>query len=302
MMETFFSRHTKTLDIDDHTREMLWKKRLIAVHYPHHYFEDGTKQLLDEDNNSHNPDDYDGRAAQIMRTLNKLSENGGYVCAEYHGHHRCLVGKVKPETKIKKVTGHWGSNSGLGGRTAVLKALPLQKVKLVKPQNYAVIFVGRPRHWTLSRWPRARNIIENIVEERESAPNFESLSSEQQEILCSEYMRLPEAENAGLPLMANLLLPVGRTMRDIDILGVDTTGTRIFAQVTYLDLRQAQGKLRRMSRYKDEIESHLVLFCKHDKVEIVEGVLVFPIEKVFKEFCSTFYGRNWLRHVVGSTG
>lgn len=294
-METFFSRHTKTLDIDEPTRRMLWEKQLVAVHYP----ENREGKLLDQDNDSCDAASYTGRAAQVMRNLAKLSNDGGYVCAEYHGQEKCLVGKVEPRTKIRPVKGRWGSNSGRGGRTAVLKALPIGKVRMVRPRDHAVILVGRPRHWTLSRWPSARNVIENIVEERQASESLDSLSPDQQEILCSEFMRLPRAEDDELPSLAQLLLPVGRTMRDIDILGVDASGRMIFAQVTRLDLNQALGKLRRMSHYKDETDGHVVLFCHHTKPEYVEKVYVFPIQQAFEQFRSSASGKNWLERALG---
>lgn len=274
---------------------MLWEKKLVAVHYP----ENRERKLLDQDNDSRDAQSYTGRAAQVMRNLVKLSNAGGYVCAEYHGQEECLVGKVEPGTKIKLVKGRWGTNSGHGGRVAVLKALPLTKVRSVRPRDHAVILVGRPRHWTLSRWPSAKDTIENIVEERHAPETLDSLSPDQQEILCGEFMRLPIAEEMGLPRLDHLLLPVGRTMRDIDILGMDANGRMIFAQVTRLDLKQALSKQRRMSHYKDEADGHVVLFCDHERAEQVEKVQVFPVQTAFEQFRSTASGKRWLERALG---
>jgi hypothetical protein len=91
-METFFSRHTKSLDIDAPMRNKLWENQLIAVHYP----EDREGQLRDEDNDSCDPTDYTGRAAQEMRTLVTSaspiilpSEPGSRQSAPLGGHHCC---------------------------------------------------------------------------------------------------------------------------------------------------------------------------------------------------------------------
>jgi hypothetical protein len=35
------------------------------------------------------------------------------------------------------------------------------------------------------------------------------------ESMCAEFLRLPAAEREGLPRLVHLLLPVGRTMKDV---------------------------------------------------------------------------------------
>ena len=43
------------------------------------------------------------------------------------------------------------------------------------------------------RWPRFGEAIANLVEDRISEKSLADLSPDQQEILCSEFMRLPDA-------------------------------------------------------------------------------------------------------------
>jgi hypothetical protein len=66
-------------------------------------------------------------------------------------------------------------------------------------------------------------------------PQLSDLSPSQQEILCSEFLRMPEVESRGLPRLVHLLLPPGKTMRDIDIVGTAADGKRLLAQVTFGD-------------------------------------------------------------------
>src|SRR5205823_570762 len=131
--------------------------------------------------------------------LTTLAQNGGYVCAQHHPHSEWVVGFVKPGSKVKRFVGKWGNENGCAGRTALLKALHLFKVKKVSPLDHAILQVGRPRQGTIRRWPSAGRAIKNLVEGRHMAPRFEDLNPRQQETLCSEFLRTPAAKAFGLP-------------------------------------------------------------------------------------------------------
>jgi hypothetical protein len=290
-MKTYFARHTRKLYIDEDTRRMLWESRRIAIHYP-----DDKNGLPEEDNSSTNPDDYKGSGRKALRALVEIADNGGYVCAQHHGYDEVQIGKVKPGSKIELLYGKWGP--GFEGRTAILKSLQLLEVKLVKPSDYASILVGRPRQGTLMRWPSAGALIENLVENKINVPELASLSFDQQEILCSEFLRLPEAVNLGLPTLANLILPVGRTMKDLDLIALATDGKPIFAQVTYSDVNQVDWKLKRLLKYSDPNGCHLLLFCNSSEIIHRSGVTIIPLERVFKLFTETESGSKWLSYAL----
>ena len=235
-MDTYYIRHTEALDIDGATRERLWRERRIAIHFPHYKHGQDPHGDIPEgepDNASLDLDDYPSRGRNAMRALIGLAKTGGYVCAEYYGQHQCMLGFVDPDSQIELLRGQWGSRNGCDGRQAILKTLPLKNFKFVNSSDFAVIFVGRPRQGTIMRWKRAGKSIENEVEGRQSIPALGDLSPDQQEVMCSEFLRSASAEQFGLPRLAHLLLPVGRTMKGIDICGTTISGLTLFAQVTY---------------------------------------------------------------------
>lgn len=56
--------------------------------------------------------------------------------------------------------------------------------------------------------------------------------------------------NASKGLLAALLLPIGRSMVDIDIVGIDESDERVFAQVTHsANQRVVQDKMKRLEEY-----------------------------------------------------
>jgi hypothetical protein len=288
-MNTYFIRHTAGMDIDDETRRYLWNERKIAIHFP--WTKNGDKA---KDSPSLNPDDYQRSDKRAIRALLNLAESGGYVCAQHFPRPECMLGFVTPNTKIELYRGKWGDRNNMPGRPAVLKTLQLTKVKLVKPLDYAVLLVGRPRQGTIMRWPLAGKVVENIVESRTTKLGLGDLSPRQQEILCSEFLRLDHAVTGGLPRLAHLLLPPGLTMRDIDVAGIAEDGKTLLAQVTFSPLSTAQWKIQRLVPYRDPKRAHLILFCSCDAQTIQDGVAVFPIEHAFSTFTSTKLGKLWL--------
>jgi hypothetical protein len=288
-MRTYFARHT--LEVDAATLQELWERPLVAIHYP----EDKQGTLGVSDNSSLSPGDYGANAAKIIRALFELSRDGGYVCAEYHGQEKCVLGVVPPATPIQLLEGRWGSGEH-EGRRAILTAIPIQRVRRMDPAESAVILVGRPRQGTLSRWPSAGTDIEDLVEGRAPQLRLESLKPYQQEVMCSEYLRDP-ATGSGLPRLSKLLPLVGHTMRDLDILGLADDGRLLFAQVTKSALQDATGKVSALQQYATRGD-HLVLFCDSPATQL-SAVTVYPIREVFNYFTRTSDGEAWLKHTLG---
>lgn len=231
-----------------------------------------------------------------MRALVDLARTGGYVCAQHHPYPQCMLGFVRPRSKIELFEGKWGRKNDRQGRMAVLKTLRLTKVRLVNPLDSAVLLVGRPRQGTIMRWPLAGRTVENLVEGRRIKPQLSNLAYRQQEILCCEFLRLPDAASLGLPRLAHLVLPPGRTMRDIDIIGIANDGRALLAQVTFGPLSTTTWKIDRLLPYRDPKRAHLLFFCDCADQTNQDGVTIFPIQKAYEIFTSSPLGRIWLRH------
>ena len=109
--------------------------------------------------------------------------------------------------------------------------------------------------------------------------------------MCSEFLRLPIVKEYGLPVLKHLILPVGRTMKDVDIIALSEDGSILYAQVTLYTQKDSLHKLQRLSHYG---KNHRILFCKCAKMSIEKGVIIFPIEKAFEVFCASDLGQKWL--------
>jgi hypothetical protein len=293
-MNTYFIRHTEKLDVNGDTRRQLWEGHRIAIHYP----ENRNGKLKSKDNPSREPSDYRGKGKSCVKILNNLADTGGYVCAQYYQQEKLMLGIVRPNSKITLLKGKWGTKNGRQGRQAVLKTLHLTKVKFVEPINSAVLLVGRPQQGTIMRWHRAGDAIENLIKGRRTKRQLSDLHYTQQEILCSEFLRLSNSKSFDLPRLAHLLLPPGHTMKDIDIIGIATDGKKLLAQVTFKSLKDCHEKFEQLLPYRNPRHSHLLFFCDCDDSLIKDGVRIFPIRKAYDIFTSTLLGKFWLRHSV----
>jgi hypothetical protein len=111
-MITYFIRHNTGMDIDDDTRRCLWEEHRIAIHFP--WDRTGKKR---KDSSSIAPDDYEGSAKRCMRAMVDLARTGGYVCAEHYPYEQCMLGFVRPRSRIELFEGKWVAKmTGRGGR------------------------------------------------------------------------------------------------------------------------------------------------------------------------------------------
>ena len=276
------------MDIDLRTREEIWASGRIAIHFP-----DDVGGRGIQDCESLESSDYSGSAKKAMKCMRQIAEFGGYVFAEYWWQNEAIIGFVPPDSQIQILSGKWGSVHGYSDRIAILKTLSLQRTKYIRPSDFAVTFVARPRQGTIMRWPRAGDVIKNAVEGISSEESLADLSPDQQETLCSEFLRSPQAVDFGLPQLAHLTLPVGRTMRDIDIIGLASDGKSLFAQVTFAREEDVKNKKKSLLRYASESNCYLLLFCNTEQIHREGNLLVVPISEIATRFRASSLGQAW---------
>ncbi len=285
---TYFIRHTKKLKVEDSTLVSLRKQHRIAIHFP---WTEAKENFSRPDSRSTNPTVYKKEnARRALRSFNELAMAGGYVCAEFRDTEDCVIGFVRPRTKIQIFKGRWRERD----RTAMLKSLALVKAKLVAKKGLVHVLVCRPQQGTISKWHTVKNYVENLVTGKGPGrqDKFGSLTFGQQEVMCAEFLRSHDPGD-GLPVMKHLLVPIGGQMKDIDIFGAGANGRRIIAQVTHNRLQKAKSKLRRLETYRDPGNAVCILFCGDDARSEHDGTLIVPLREVYDEFVRTEAGRAW---------
>jgi hypothetical protein len=97
----------------------------------------------------------------------------------------------------------------------------------------------------------------------------------------SRVLSRTQREVERLPRLRYLLLPVGRTLEDVDIYGLAEDGREIFAQVTYLsrESKPAQEKIEKLNGYSSG-DAHLVFFGSGSGQRQEKGVVFVSVDEV----------------------
>jgi len=281
-MESYFVRHTKKMAVVEAAMNYLWENDKIAIFFPDVSY-DAPKEV--EDKVSLNENDYEfPDANRALPVFKEMNNNGGYIWAEFRNRRDIKVGKIVPNS-FEIYETKWAANEFPYERTAKLKTLQIDRksVKIIAPSHAMSLRAARPRQGTIMRWPSAKNGLKSLVEGIPLEECWDSLSPAEQETVCSEYLRKPDF--AECPVLERLLLPVGRTLKDVDIFGYATDKKMLFAQVTYIRKEEARTKIQDLKAYGNP-NSHLVFFCDCDEIHAEDGILFVPWKRV----------ENWLKN------
>jgi hypothetical protein len=295
-LETYFVRHPqRKISLDAKTREKMWRERRVFIHFE--WDKSGNKRA---DSRSKNPDDYEGSAKRAVSALRRLASEGGYVCGHFDEYEKWMMGKVLPKSRIELREGKWPESDKpkYHDGICVIKTLRVRKVRLVSPEDCQVLQPAQPRQGTIMRWPSIGDAVEAIVEGKKLRSSLGALSPNHQEVMCAEFLRLKEANRFGLPQLACVLRDVGRTMKDLDIVGIAQDGKRLFAQVTYgsFDSKDVKEKLNILLKFGG-LNAHRILFCKCERSFSEQGIIIFPIEEIYTRFRKTKIGKDWFKYI-----
>lgn len=276
-LETYFIRHGSNWRIDTGTRGMLLNDKLIAIHY--------------EPIRSCNGSDYTHGGADVINRFRALSETGGLVLATYPPVPGCIIGEVKPGSEVL-----YHECVATDGSQVILKMIRLYEPKVFGVHVSGRLLVLSPRQLTFSKWPAVRNKVARLYSSGTLGIKYVSdLLPFELEVVCAEFLRAEILERKQLPLVSQFLFPVGRTLRDVDIVGITAEGRTVYAQVTYSEAAKAGTKIKALKQYAgDKVD--LIMFCRCNAIATIENVTYFPIEmaveSIFRRFPQFFAAMN----------
>jgi len=255
-LDVVFFRHKFRGNIPKEDVEQLWEDHQVALHWSY-----------DE---STDPSDYNNSTAQNeIRRLNEYAEKGVIVAAYYGNDYdihsdEMLVGVVPPGT------------NPVGNEETGFKTLQMDNDSIVEVsfKNYPVLSAVRPRGGSLCHWYAADDQVRTILKKEKLPAEVGSLSPSQLEVACNEFLRVKF--DGYFPT-----LPVGRTLRDVDIVG-GTQTKRILAQVTQSSSSdKVESKLNSLQQYTAN-NTHLILFGSSDsEPNSLDAVDYITVEEVF---------------------
>jgi hypothetical protein len=161
-------------------------------------------------------------------------------------------------------------------RIAKLKTLQIAQAQHLHSIEAMHLQVARPPGGTLSQWHKVGNGLADLVEGRPREKSWSSLSDEEQNAVCLEYLRNPDSSVA--PILKHVR-QLGGKMPDIDIWAQATDGNPINAYVTYSKKAKIREHIRRLKPYVSN-DSHVIIFCECDEIHTADGILFIPTKRV----------------------
>ncbi|MDQ6967724.1 MAG: hypothetical protein Q9M14_03470 [Mariprofundaceae bacterium] len=269
----YFIRHTGVLEISNDDITSMFKQGLVGIHYGSDYKVDPSELLK--------PDAYkESSAVRSMNYLLNLAKSGGYIWSDYSSISRTLIGKVYPNSKVflkeftpTKNLEYFTKNEK---NKLFMKCIQLDETQEIKIDQQLPLRARRPRQGTFVKWHKSYGKISKIFGGNEAINCWNDLTPDQQEILVYEYLR--ETENDEYHIKY-LLMPIGRTMKDIDIYGINSSGNKIFIQVT--NLKEDHEKIEALRQYPS-----LLVYAGDVKNRIENNIKFINVYDIFDYFKS----------------
>jgi len=257
----------------------MWKNGIIGIHYAdidNYNIEEYREEI---------PKESTLKTIQSnFKLMDLITEKGALVAADFRNidnfdelkNKSLLLGVIEKGTKkdIKEYESPKGKNGYLIYKTLQMKKPP----KIIYYQDYPILFSCQPQRSTICQWHLMKQKLPYIYQGKPLPNEVTSLDPSELEVICYEYLR----KN----ILACLLLPIGRTLYDVDIVGIDKFSNKIFAQVTFSrSTDEIKSKAKQLLNARKNKESLLYFFAHEnmrDAVEKIDKEIKFEsIEDIF---------------------
>lgn len=194
---------------------------------------------------------------------------------------KMLIGKIPNEPDIK-VRGDWSDPKGS------FWFIQLEERKEIKQTEYPVFWSGKLSRSTYSGVDELEKQVHYAYRKEKLPPEPESLTTDQQEQLCSEYLRkkYPDCK------IKYQLIPSG-SLRNFDIHGITENGKIIFAEVT-----DSSGKVEEKKntlKGAEGADMKILFGPKNSEPENLDNVKYISLDEVIQ----SFQGSELLNRMLG---
>lgn len=267
--------------------EELYLNRIIAIHY------DNIPSI--------NSSDYtESKGAETsFKRLEEFCKDGALIAADYHLIHpeKLVIGIIRAGSKIKPMKKTYPAKSKIRSEETSYserisekggffwyKTLQLEETKEIDFWDFPVLKSILPPYQAVCNWNNAEEILPSIFKYGKLKWDVYSLATEQLEILCYEYLKEKRIIDA-------LLLPIGRSLPEVDIIGFNLKNETIFAQVTFETKdKKILSKIKKLKWCKEtELKQKIKLyFFLPDSLivdyELNNDIEFIGIEDIFRQF------------------
>lgn len=272
MKRVYFIRHIWS---EGNASEFLKSEGLFGIHYSN-------------EPRSIKSEDYSGDAKRILKALEQM-DSEDLICSSFNDEF-LEVGPLDKEFRIQLRDCQFHD-----GKIWVLKVArhTQEKRKKLYFSEYPMLLAAMPRQGTFGEWHLMREQILSIYHNGRVTFEYTALAPAQIEALCASYLF-----SSGKLVCQSL--PSGRTLKDIDIVGLDPDGKRILAQVTFSKNKsEIKRKAAALARYAF-LSPHLIFFAPAAMEKEISNQTFISLETVWVYwknksggiFLNDFFGKN----------
>lgn len=258
--KVIFIRHNFS-DSAKNINEYLWNNDLIAIHY------DNIASI--------NSEDYEKPIARdSIKRMVDYCKTGVIIAATYRNFQpgKIKIGEIERNSEIEFLNSWDAIQAG----NFIYKTVAIKNPQVILYSDFPLLAAIQPQQVTLTGWPSATNYLNAIINNQPLERNVNFLTPGQLEVGCYEYLKM-------LNLVQVLLLPIGRTLMDIDIIGLDESGNKVFAQVTHSkNKKQIKKKIENLIDYQSN-GNKLYFFGPNESKTELDGVEFITIDSVFEK-------------------
>lgn len=235
-----------------------------------------------------NPEDYTGDPKRILKDLRDM-DSDDLICSSFNEDF-LEVGTIDKDFGIQLVDYKFPNGEIWWLKVAQHKTASKRKLNF---SEFPMLLAAMPRQGTFGEWHLMRDQILSIYYDGSVKFNYTALAPAQIEALCASYL----FHSRRLACQSS---PSGRTLKDIDIVGLDQSGKRIFAQVTFsTDKAKVRRKSDALARYSS-LSPHLLFFAPNEMREQISNQEFISLEMVWDYwtkvsggiFLNDFFGKN----------
>jgi hypothetical protein len=279
----WFVKHFCCL-VTKEVRKKLLDDGIIAVHYAD----------VEDEQEAWRPRHYK-RGAKAIERFKRLGETNDWVIADYSARKGSndeldedkifSIGRVRSgshglfQNKVRCKCYEQHRPEGKFESFHTYKILKFEKFQRLSPLEYGLLGIPFGRS-TISR---SRIIspenAEHMFKHERLEDAVESLNPGQLEVLCEEYLRA--GPKFGLPKLQYKLFPVGRQLKDFDIVGKDPTGKMILVQVSGAHGKELEKKKKRLRLYTER--AHRILIAMNLPSQLDEDIQVVDAHNLYKD-------------------
>ncbi len=273
-------------------KEMTEGGHFLSAAYQEDLWDRQTVALVFSDIASFDPIAYQNAGlnseAQVFERVRGYFIQGCIVAASFRDIRpdSMLVGRIFPNNFNQHQINHVGGHH--------YKEITLETAGIVLVVSHPAL-LSQPRGGAICQWHQLpADYLEAALNGMPLPRDVHSLSESQLEILCYEFMR----RELGL---ASILLPIGRTLPDIDVLGLGEAGNLVAAQVTFssnpAEITYKANRLMTFGLHDPAAQLHF--FGPADRADDAREVNYHAIEHVFARMLECDDFQPWFNRTLG---